>query len=156
MVRLGLGVCAVSFTVMLLIPVPMARVGVPVSPSPFMAATSRADGPIGAPADRPAWTSLAPDTRVEVPAPRLFTGLSDVSSFGVTTEAAPAPTIYRIAAPRAALRAGPAVGEREIGRLKIGERVEVLTIYDQSWLYVRLADGTTEGYVNETDLAPAN
>jgi hypothetical protein len=134
----------------------MARVGKPVQPTSVTGASFRPDGRIGAPPSLQHWASLEIDTRVEVPAPQLFVGLSEVSSFGAVTEEGAAPTAYRITAPRAALRAGPALREREIGRLNIGQRVEVMTSFDREWLYVRLLDGKSEGYVHETELEPAN
>lgn len=156
MVRLGLGMCAALFTLMLLIPVPMARVGTSVRLTPGATVTARPDGRIGASANLRTWTSLPQDTRVEVPAPQAFVGLQEVSSFAATgpgPEAAA--TIFQVIAPRAALRAGPAPDARVIGRLKIGQRVEILARLDRDWPYVRLLDSKTEGFVSTSELEPA-
>lgn len=156
MVRLGLGICAVLFTLMLLIPVPMARIGTPVRLTSGATVTTRPDGRIGASANLQTWTSLPQDTRVEIPAPQAFVGLHEVSSFAAT---APGPetaaTLFQVIAPRAALRADPAPNARVIGRLKIGQRVEVLTRLERDWPYVRLLDSKTEGFVSMSDLEPA-
>lgn len=156
MVRLGLGICAALFTLMLLIPVPMARVGTPVRLTGGAAVTAGPDGRIGASANLRTWTSLPQDSHVEVPTPQVFVGLHEVASFAAT---APAPeaaaTIFQVIAPRAALRAGPAPDARVIGRLKIGQRVEVMARLDRDWPYVRLLDKKTEGFVSKSELEPA-
>lgn len=156
MVRLGLGICAALFTLMLLIPVPMVRVGTPVRLGPDAALTARPDGRIGASSNLRTWTSLPPDTRVEVPAPQVFVGLHEVSSFAATASGPEAAeTVFRVIAPRAALRARPAPDARVIDRLKIGQRVEVLAQLYPDWPYVRPLDGKAEGFVSLSDLEPA-
>jgi hypothetical protein len=155
MVRLGLGMCALAFAVMLLIPVPMARVSKTLATPRAVLVSIRPEGRVGAPVVDHSPLTLAGDTHVEVPAPQRFEGLSEVSSFGATVEEPAAPLVYRISAPRAALRAGPDLRERALARLNIGQTVEVMTAYDHQWMFIRLPDGQTEGYVNKSDIEAA-
>ncbi len=66
------------------------------------------------------------------------------------------PEVYRIAVPQTQLRAGPSTLERGTSLLAAGDRVEVLSRYADRWVFVRLADGKTEGYLDATLLSPAN
>lgn len=121
-----------------------------------------------------AFTSIEPDRRVEVPAPPLPQTddlLSPVivsSPVDATPEATavspPGPksippraqALYRVSHGEAALRAGPSRDNRKLATLGAGDTVDVLTNFDGKWLYVRLADGLTEGYVEQADLTPAD
>lgn len=58
--------------------------------------------------------------------------------------------------PQTQLRAGPSTLERGTSLLAAGDRVEVLSRYADRWVFVRLADGKTEGYLDATLLSPAN
>lgn len=64
------------------------------------------------------------------------------------------PAVYRVTAPNADLRAGPSALERATRKLTEGDKVEVLSRFGDRWAYVRLADGTTEGYLDATLLSP--
>lgn len=119
-------------------------------------------------------TSIEPDRRVEVPAPPLPEAAALISPVIVsgpvdaTPEAEavgpPGPksipprvqALYRVSHGEAALRAGPSRDNRKIAMLGAGDTVDVLTNFDGKWLYVRLADGRTEGYVEQADLTPAD
>ena len=172
MVRSGLVICAVAFTVMLFIPMPLRKgeaIHAPLDLTQDMGgARVVARHPVAA------FTSFEPDRRVEVPAPPLPETTALISPVIVsgpvaaTPEAAavspPGPksippraqALYRVSHGEAALRAGPSRDNRKLATLVAGDTVDVLTSFDGQWLYVRLADGRTEGYVEQADLTPAD
>lgn len=178
MVRWGLGICAAVFAVMLLIPVPLR-------PDSYSQVESRAPqaarqnlSAIAAPRAGAALMSLPDAGPAEVPAPDRL----DAASIAATSAplipsetlpepsvdrtllvpalairpVKPAPEAYRVAAPKADLRAGPSSLERSTALLAEGDRVEVLSRFADRWVFVRLADGTTEGYLDVTLLSPAD
>ncbi len=173
MVRVGLVTCAVVFTVMLFIPMPLRKGEAIHAPQDLTqeVGTARvvARHPIAA------FTSIEPDRRIEVPAPPL-PGTADllspviVSAPPVVAPDAPAPAsqpeskampsrepdYYRVISAKAALRAGPSGDTRKLAVLGAGDTVDVLTSFDGKWYFVRLADGQTEGYLEQSDVAKAD
>ena len=173
MVRVGLVTCAVVFTVMLFIPMPLRKGEAIHAPQDLTqeVGTARvvARHPIAA------FTSIEPDRRIEVPAPPLPETadlLSPVIVSGPPVVApdahAPAsqpepkampgrePDFYRVTSAKAALRAGPSGDTRKLAVLGAGDTVDVLTSFDGKWYFVRLADGQTEGYLEQSDVARAD
>jgi len=172
MVRVGLVICAVVFTVMLFIPMPLRKGEAIHAPQDLTqdVGTARvvARHPIAA------FTSIEPDRRVEVPAPPLpqtddllspviVSGPVDatpeataVSPPGPKSNPPHAQALYRVSHGEAALRAGPSRDNCKLATLGAGDTVDVLTNFDGKWLYVRLSDGRTEGYIEQADLTPAD
>ncbi|MGL4279851.1 MAG: hypothetical protein ACRCS0_05750 [Albidovulum sp.] len=180
MVRLGLGICAAVFAVMLLIPVQLhpdrrGAFDAPVSQLKQNGLPSLS--PVAPPRAGAALVSLPEEIAGEVPAPAMpeVASIAAMSGPSAASEAAAdesakrrqldlelgirpfmtPPDVYRVAVPQAELRAGPSVHERGTSLLAAGDRVEVLSRYAERWAFVRLADGTTEGYLDATMLSPA-
>jgi hypothetical protein len=176
MVRVGLVTCAVVFTVMLFIPMPLRKGEAIHAPQDLTqeVGTARvvARHPIAA------FASIEPDRRVEVPAPPLpqtddllspiIVSAPPVVAAEAASDAAPAakpgpkslpprePDFYRVTSAKAALRAGPSSENRKLATLRAGDTVDVLTSFDGKWYFVRLADGQTEGYLEQSDVARAD
>ncbi|MCA0270844.1 MAG: SH3 domain-containing protein [Proteobacteria bacterium] len=134
--------------------------------------------PVAAPRAGAALLSLPEEIAGEVPAPDMPEVASIASSSGPPSPPAKTaeeaakhrqldlelgirpfmerPEVYRIAVPGAELRAGPSTLERGTSLLAAGDRVEVLSRYADRWVFVRLADGKTEGYLDATLLSPAD
>lgn len=181
MVRWGLGICAVGFTVMLLIPMPLrpggnGRAETPVrqtvekpsqslSPvAPPRAGASLMSLPDAAPDEVPTPAMPAIESIAATVAPVLLPTSAQqppddkagrVLALSVRPARTP-PEVYRVAAAGAVLRAGPSALERNLAELAAGERVEVLSRFADRWFFVRLADGSTEGYLDATLLSPAD
>jgi hypothetical protein len=181
MVRWGLGICAVVFAVMLLIPVPLRpdRHGHADAPaSQFTKHGLPNLSPVAPPRAGAALLSLPEQFAGEVPAPAM-PEVANIASIpapiipfatlpepaGGHTHLVPAkavapakvrPEVYRVTVQRAELRAGPSIRDRGISLLSDGDRVEVLSRYADRWFFVRLADGKTEGYLDATLLSPAD
>ena len=186
MVRWGLGICAVVFTVMLLIPVPLRPGAGERGHAEARAADTRPNNlpvsqglsPVAAPRAGTALMSLPDSGPVEVPAPAMpdlasITALTtpdappevlpdvaakktDLIPALAVLKAKPRKEFYEVTAGTADLRAGPSSRERSILQLDHGERVELLSRFADRWFFVRLADGKTEGYLDATLLSPAD
>ena len=173
MVRVGLVTCAVVFTVMLFIPMPLRKDG--VTGVQLEAAQLVGEARVVARHPVAAFTSIEPDRRIEVPAPPLLATadlLSPVIVSGppVVAPDAPAPAsqpepkemparkpdYHRVTSAKAALRAGPSDATRKLAMIGAGDTVDVLTSFDGKWYFVRLADGQTEGYLEQSDVAKAD
>jgi hypothetical protein len=172
MVRVGLVTCAVVFTVMLFIPMPLRKGEAIHAPQDLTqeVGTARvvARHPIAA------FASIEPDRRVEVPAPPLpqtddllspiIVSAPPVVAPDAASAAKPGPKslpprepdYYRVASAKAALRAGPSSENRKLATLRAGDTVDVLTSFDGKWYFVRLADGQTEGYLEQSDVVRAD
>lgn len=181
MVRWGLVFCAVVFTVMLLIPMPLRQGG--SSHASVVAGRSlsgdRELSPVAAPRAGAALMSLPDAVPAEVPVPMMPAELQSVAATAAPaipamsppaaeddkTGVVPAlairlpkapPEAYSVAAAQAELRSGPSSLERSTAKLARGDRVEVLSRFADRWLFVRLADGKTEGYLDATQMSPAD
>ena len=133
---------------------------------------------VTAPRAGSALMSLPDESPVEVPAPVMpeVAGIATTAAPVLPSAALPEPPVdrtllvpalairpaklppefYHVAAPLAELRAGPSPIERSTARLAAGDRVVVLSRYADRWVFVRLADGKTEGYLDATLLSPAD
>lgn len=181
MVRWGLGFCAVLFTVMLLIPVPLRpganEHGRAEARTAENLPVSQKLSPVAAPRAGAALMSLPDSGPAEVPVPAM----PEVENIAIAAEVAPSldlmpkvsaekaglnPALailkdkprkefYQVTASAADLRAGPSPRERSTLQLAKGEKVELLSRFADRWFYVRLADGKTEGYLDATFLSPA-
>lgn len=181
MVRWGLGVFAAVLTVMLLIPAPLRpdRHGHADTPQGQPGAVGlQTSSRVAAPQLGVALMSLPEEAPAEAPVPVMPEAPGIAATTAPVIPSAPLPEppgdparlaqalaplpakfrsdVYSVAVAGAELRAGPSSLERGISLLAEGDRVEVLSRYADRWVFVRLADGTTEGYLDATLLSPAD